>query len=194
MAGQWWCAGLGGEEWRRASGGACGGSCGGGLDADSAEASEGGDWAGVLQGPPRRWIRCASAGRAAPAAPCRRSPTPTPLTYSAAAAARRFAPQSVKGFKAREHLVISRWNEFGIFIFVAYLAAAGFYFWARIQHTLDIGWVWWAAAALCGVQAGSAACMPPAGLPVRCGAAGRCAVACHESHQRAAPPRAGMPG
>lgn len=54
----------------------------------------------------------------------------------------RFKPASVQGFKAREYLVVSRWNEFGIFIFLAYLAAAGFYFWARIVHTLDIGWTW----------------------------------------------------
>ena len=40
----------------------------------------------------------------------------------------RFAPQSISGFRARQHLVISRWNEFGIFIFAAYLAAAAFYF------------------------------------------------------------------
>lgn len=56
----------------------------------------------------------------------------------------RFRPASVQGFKAREYLVVSRWNEFGIFVFLAYLAAAGFYFWARIVHTLDIGWTWWA--------------------------------------------------
>ncbi len=48
----------------------------------------------------------------------------------------------MQGFKAREYLVVSRWNEFGIFIFLAYLAAAGFYFWARMVHTLDIGWTW----------------------------------------------------
>jgi hypothetical protein len=53
--------------------------------------------------------------------------------------------------------VISRWNEFGLLIFAAYLAAAGFYFWARIQHTLDIGWVWWVARRFGALHGGAAA-------------------------------------